>query len=163
HLRPDYAPGWEHLAYIRIAEGDSAGALAALDTFKRLGDSTDAMSGVLQAFHEVGFAWRFLAPAFAARVTQQVVERPVVQRFVAQLSAAVAIFDPGAIVDPIRGTWLDALAGRRAPPAPPGPVRRLLSADSLARAGDLRGALAASAPLAGDSAAQDADVFLRTA
>ena len=39
----------------------------------------------------------------------------------------------------------------------------MLSADSLARAGDPRAALAASAALAGDSAAQDADAFLRTA
>ncbi len=237
-LRPDYAPGWEHLTYIRIAEGDSAGALVALDSFKRLSDSSDAMSGVLQAFHEVGFAWRFLAPGRAARVTAGVLDRAVVQRFpwlaagprllptvgapagavwlgnrfaasggstdlrrsgliaatvgwlalgrvdsmrttaarlreafpepaidrfVAQLSAAVAIFDPGAIPASSRGTWLDALDGGRAAPVPTGAVRRLLSADSLARAGDPRAALAASAALAGDSAAQDADAFLRTA
>ena len=237
-LRPDYAPGWEHLAYVRIAEGDSAGALAALDTFKRLSDSTDAMSGVLQGFHEVGFAWRFLDPGRAARVTERVLDRPVVQRFpwlaagprllptvgapagavwlgnrfaasvgntdlrrsgliaatvgwlalgrvdsmqataarlreafpepaiarfATELSAAVAIFDPGAIAAPVHGMWLDALAGSCAPPALPVAVRRLLSADSLARGGDLRGALAASAPLARDSAAQDVDAFLRTA
>lgn len=33
-LRPDFAPGWEHLAWLRIAEGDSAGAGRALDSLK---------------------------------------------------------------------------------------------------------------------------------
>ena len=80
-LRPDYAPGWEHLAYIRIASGDSAGAQAAVDRFKRLSDSTDAMSGVLLGFHEVGFAWRFRTPAAAARTTEQVLSVPVVTAF----------------------------------------------------------------------------------
>jgi len=237
-LRKDYAPGWEHLAYIRIAEGDSAGARIAIDSFLALSDTTDPMSGVLLAFDETGFAWRFRSPAEAIRVTEAVLARRTVQgfpalaagprllptvgspagavwlgnrfagiagrtdlqrsgliaatmgwlalgrldsmqataarlrqtfpeevvaRFVTQLLAAVAVFDSGGAVPAARGTWLDALSGDRAPAGTPPAVRRLLRADSLARGGDNRGALVASASLAVDSAAQDEDPYLRTA
>ena len=237
-LRPDYAPGWEHLAYVRIAIGDSAGAQAALSRFKRLGDSTDAMSGVLQGFHEVGFAWRFRPRDEAVRVTEQVLDVPVVaafpylaagprllptvgapdgavwlgnrfaatagradlQRsgliaatmgwlalgrvdscfataarlrqqfpdaaitgFVAQLRVAIAVFDSATVPLQGRATWLDGLRGSRPMAGAPVGVRRLLQANSLARRGDAQAALAASATLALDSAALDADPFLRTA
>ena len=237
-LRKDYAPGWEHLAYLRIAEGDSAGARIAIDSFLALSDTIDPMAGVLLAFDETGFAWRFRSAAEAIRVTEGVLSRRTVQgfpalaagprllptvesptgavwlgnrfagiagrsdlqrsgliaatagwlalgrldsmqataarlrqtfpdeavaRFVAQLFTAVAVFDTGGLGPTTGGTWLDGLVGGRVHSGTPPAVRRLLRADSIARGGDYQGALAVSASLAVDSAAQHEDPFLRTA
>ena len=79
------------------------------------------------------------------------------------LFTAVAVFDTGGLGPTTGGTWLDGLVGGRVHSGTPPAVRRLLRADSIARGGDYQGALAVSASLAVDSAAQHEDPFLRTA
>lgn len=71
-IRRDFAPAWEHLAWLWIAEGDASSARAALDTLAALGppaDVSSAMRDLLQA----AFAWRFLPSADAARRTAALV------------------------------------------------------------------------------------------
>ena len=112
-LRRDYAPAWEHLAYIRIAEGDSAGARIAIDSFLALSDTTDPMSAVLLAFHETSFAWRFRAPAEAIRVTEAVLARRAVQAFPA-LAAGPRLLP--TVESPAGAVWMGnrfaGIAGR---------------------------------------------------
>ena len=100
--------------------------------------------------------------ATAARLRQTFPDEAVA-RFVAQLFTAVAVFDTGGLGPTTGGTWLDGLVGGRVHSGTPPAVRRLLRADSIARGGDYQGALAVSASLAVDSAAQHEDPFLRTA
>jgi hypothetical protein len=78
-LRPDFGPAWEHLAWVATAEGDSAGAAAALDSLRTQSATPDAFSQTLRALIEVGFAWRFLPEDAALRVTQQVTNAPATQ------------------------------------------------------------------------------------
>lgn len=61
-LRPEFTPAWEHLAWVRIAEGDSAGALAALIQLARTGEPRDTTSVGLRLLLGVGFAYRFFPP-----------------------------------------------------------------------------------------------------
>ena len=71
-IRRDFAPAWEHLAWLWIAEGNEPAARAALDTLGALGPPGAASSGqrdLLQA----AFAWRFLSPDDAARRTASLV------------------------------------------------------------------------------------------
>lgn len=71
-LSPTFAPAWEHLAWLRTAEGDSAGAHQALDQWARAmgGEPRDTFSLTLRAFITTGFAWRFTSSANAERVTR---------------------------------------------------------------------------------------------
>src|SRR5438309_4835470 len=112
-LRKDYAPGWEHLAYLRIAEGDSAGARIAIDGFLALSDTTDPMACVLLAFDETGFAWRFRSAAEAIRVTEGVLARRTVQGFPA-LAAGPRLLP--TVGSPAGAVWLGnrfaGIAGR---------------------------------------------------
>jgi len=59
-LRPDFAPAWEHLAWVDIAEGDSAGAARALAALDRRNVGDDPFAITLRALLSVGFAFRFL-------------------------------------------------------------------------------------------------------
>lgn len=71
-IRRDFAPAWEHLAWLWIAEGNETSAGAALDTLRALGPPGMASSGqrdLLQA----AFAWRFQPREDAARITASVV------------------------------------------------------------------------------------------
>jgi serine/threonine protein kinase len=67
--RPDFAPAWEHLAWVDIAEGDSAGAARALAEYRRtVGNDRFAMT--LGALLDVAFAFRFLPEAAAVAALQ---------------------------------------------------------------------------------------------
>ncbi|MEO6067106.1 MAG: serine/threonine-protein kinase [Gemmatimonadales bacterium] len=79
-LRPDYAPIWEHLAWVRTAEGDSAGAAEALQAMEVLGEARDPYSRELRALLRVGFAWRFSDPALAEQGIQQELADPEVMK-----------------------------------------------------------------------------------
>ncbi len=66
-LWPDFAPAWEHLAWIAIGEGDSALASVALDSLAHLSTHPDAFSAGVRTLLDVCFRWRFSpAPAAAA-------------------------------------------------------------------------------------------------
>jgi hypothetical protein len=70
-LRPDFGPTWEHLAWARIAEGDSAGAVSALVSLEQTGTPRDPFSAQIRGLLRLGFAWRFLPPQEAMRRTTQ--------------------------------------------------------------------------------------------
>ena len=78
-LRPTFGPIWEHLAWVETAEGDSAGAAAALDSLARYSSKPDAFSVGLRALLDIGFAWRFLPDSSATRVTREALGNPTTQ------------------------------------------------------------------------------------
>lgn len=111
-LRPDFAPAWEHLALVQIAEDDSAGARVALDRFARA-SSDDPFTLGLLALSEAGFAWRFYPSESAAALTAQLSE---LQADNPDLAAAPRML--GAYFDAAEGAvWLGTrfAAGDRAP------------------------------------------------
>lgn len=58
--RPDFAPAWEHLAWVEIAEGDSGAAARALDSLDRRNAIDDPYALTLRSLLGVAFAFRFL-------------------------------------------------------------------------------------------------------
>lgn len=66
-LWPDFAPAWEHLAWIAIAEGDSGTARPALDSLTHLGSGGDQFSASIRVLLGACYQWRFSAPADAKR------------------------------------------------------------------------------------------------
>jgi hypothetical protein len=75
-LRPDFGPGWEHLAWVFTAEGDSAGAVRALAALDRRGPVRDPFSQVFRSLLDLGFAWRFFPADQAYRRTEEVLANP---------------------------------------------------------------------------------------
>jgi hypothetical protein len=75
--RPDFAPVWEHLAWVYIAEGDSANAVRALRALDRRNVTDDRYAMTLRALLGLGFAWRFLPDADALAQTRSAVADPV--------------------------------------------------------------------------------------
>ena len=59
-LRPDFAPAWEHLAWVDITEGDSAGAARALHALDRRNVGDDPFALALRALLGVAQGFRFL-------------------------------------------------------------------------------------------------------
>ncbi len=75
-LWPDFAPAWEHLAWIAIGEGDSAAARQALDSLRRLSSGNDPFSAALHVLLEVGYRWRFAPEPDAAAFTDALLRSP---------------------------------------------------------------------------------------
>jgi hypothetical protein len=71
-IRRDFAPAWEHLAWLWIAEGNQTSARAALDTLASFGPPAD-VSNRFRDLLQAAFAWRFLPPAEAAQRTASLV------------------------------------------------------------------------------------------
>ena len=69
--RPDFAPAWEHLAWVDIDEGDSAGATRALANLDRRNVRDDPFAVSLRALLGVAFAFRFFPQPAAIAVLQQ--------------------------------------------------------------------------------------------
>jgi tRNA A-37 threonylcarbamoyl transferase component Bud32/tetratricopeptide (TPR) repeat protein len=80
-LWPDFAPAWEHLAWIAIGEGDSADAGRALDSLAQLGTGQDLFSAGLRALLNVCYQWRFAPPEAAAKYTYALLRDPRVGQF----------------------------------------------------------------------------------
>src|SRR5258705_7237291 len=80
-LRADFGPAWEHLAWARIAEGDSAGAADALHALDALGSSQDRYAAGLRLLLKVAFAWRFSPEPVAISITQDAVTSPGARAF----------------------------------------------------------------------------------
>lgn len=78
-LRPDFAPGWEHLAWLRIAEGDSAGAKVALDQLTS--EVADPTSIGLRFLLRAAFAYRFVSPAAGDVIVNGALQMPEVAAF----------------------------------------------------------------------------------
>jgi tRNA A-37 threonylcarbamoyl transferase component Bud32 len=68
-LWPDFAPGWEHLAWIAIGEGDSALARQALDSLKHI-SGEDPFEAEIRTLLDVCYRWRFTPQSQAAAYTQ---------------------------------------------------------------------------------------------
>jgi tRNA A-37 threonylcarbamoyl transferase component Bud32 len=77
---PDFAPAWEHLAWIAIGEGDSVTAGKALETLARLGAGEDEFSAGLHTLLQACYLWRFGAPSFAEEQTRTLLRSPSVER-----------------------------------------------------------------------------------
>ena len=58
-IRPDYIPGWNHLAWLAIAEGDSAEATRAMKEYQRLGAGSTGVEFAQFALVSAAFMWRF--------------------------------------------------------------------------------------------------------
>ena len=73
-IRRDFAPAWEHLAWLRIAEGDEHDAGAALETLQRLPPLAPAESPApgTRDMLNVAYAWRFLPASQAGGLTERV-------------------------------------------------------------------------------------------
>jgi tRNA A-37 threonylcarbamoyl transferase component Bud32/tetratricopeptide (TPR) repeat protein len=80
-LRPRFAPAREHLAWVAIAEGDSATADSALSAYQALGAFDDPLTVVTLALLQVGRAWRFGPADDAAALTQATLDNPMIAAF----------------------------------------------------------------------------------
>jgi hypothetical protein len=78
-LRPDFAPGWEHLAWLRIAEGDSTGAALALA--RLTGPVADPTSVGLRFLLQAAFAYRFQGAGAGDAVVGGALQVPEVASF----------------------------------------------------------------------------------
>jgi hypothetical protein len=58
-IRPDFIPGWNHLAWIAIAEGDSVEADSAMTQYQRLESGSTGVSFAQLALVTAAFSWRF--------------------------------------------------------------------------------------------------------
>jgi hypothetical protein len=75
-LRPDFAPGYEHLGWLLLSEGTAAEARRALDSVP----PERAGAGISMALREMlvlGYRWRFGPPAEAMQITRSVLREPV--------------------------------------------------------------------------------------
>ena len=75
-LRPDFAPVWEHLAWVEIAEGDSAAAARALGEYGALAPAGDTAAATIGALLRGAFLWRFAPESEAVRFTEGLLSSP---------------------------------------------------------------------------------------
>src|SRR5439155_1546067 len=101
-FQPAFGPALEHVAWVHVAEGDSAGAAAALTQRERLGSPSDPRSFATLALVELAYAWRFLPPADAERRTDALIRLA--------RAAGVVQLDAGARYLPAFGVPHGALA-----------------------------------------------------
>ena len=76
-LRPEFAPAWEHLAWLKIAEADSAGAAQALE--RLTGEVVDPTSVGLRFLLRAAFGYRFDGTGDA--IINQALQRPEIADF----------------------------------------------------------------------------------
>ena len=78
-IRPTFIPGWNHLAWLSIAEGDSVEATRTLAEYHRLeSDSKEKVPFAQLALVRAAFAFRFEDPAIAGPgITGQLVNNPL--------------------------------------------------------------------------------------
>ena len=74
-LWPDFAPGWEHLAWIALGEGDSALAGQALDSLKRI-SGEDPFEAEIRTLLDVCYRWRFTPEGQAVAYSQALLRDP---------------------------------------------------------------------------------------
>ena len=74
-LWPDFAPGWEHLAWIATGEGDSALARRALDSLSRV-SGQDVFEAEIRTLLDVCYRWRFAPPAEAEAYARGLLAQP---------------------------------------------------------------------------------------
>jgi len=72
-IRPEFIPGWNHLAWIAIAEGDSVEADSAMTQYQRLDSGSTGVSFAQLALVTAAFSWRF---GDGPRTTGQMAQDP---------------------------------------------------------------------------------------
>jgi tRNA A-37 threonylcarbamoyl transferase component Bud32 len=102
-LWPDFAPAWEHLAWIAVAEGDSAIARHALDSLSRRAAGQDPYETMVRVLLDVCFRWRFTPSEAAAKYTRAVLTSPAVGRFPSLAAGARYLM---TCDDPQGAVWL---------------------------------------------------------
>jgi serine/threonine protein kinase len=75
-LRPRFAPGWEHLTWLELSEGDSGTAKAALDSLLGIPAASTGFAAALPFLLRLGYHWRFLTPDSARRFSRAVLSMP---------------------------------------------------------------------------------------
>lgn len=75
-LRPRFAPGWEHLTWLLLSEGDSLSARAALDSLSGIPAAKTGLSASLEILLRLGYHWRFLTPDSARIFSRWVLGLP---------------------------------------------------------------------------------------
>lgn len=72
---PHFGPGWEHLAWLDLSEGDSASVGMALERLKDR-KTTSGFSASLLVLLSLGQAWKFYPPDYARAFSRQVLADP---------------------------------------------------------------------------------------
>jgi serine/threonine protein kinase/tetratricopeptide (TPR) repeat protein len=75
-LSPRFAPGWEHLTWLELSEGDSLSADRALGNLLRIPAASTGFSASLPIFLQLAYHWRFLGSDSARRFSRAVLARP---------------------------------------------------------------------------------------
>ncbi len=75
---PDFAPAWEHLAWLAITAGDAATAGPALDSLGRLGVGGDAFEASIRVLLDVAYRCRFAQPREAEAHMDALLRSPAV-------------------------------------------------------------------------------------
>ncbi len=76
-LAPRFGPGWEHLLWVLISEGDSISAAKALEGLGRTPPpKPGGFSYALQVLLHLGFHWRYRGPEDALSYSRAVLEQP---------------------------------------------------------------------------------------
>ena len=78
-LRPDFAPGYEHLAWLLLSEGGKAETRRALDSVPPE-KAQAGLSTVIRVMLNIGYEWRFGSPGNAEALTRDALERSEVTR-----------------------------------------------------------------------------------
>jgi len=126
-LRSDFGPAWEHLAWIHIADGDSAPATVALAHYEAMGASHDLYTVQVRALLRLAFAWRFLPEPRARALTPAVAGETE--------AAGVANLDAGARFLPYFGDPHGAIELGRLLEAAPSLERSARIAQALGQLG----------------------------
>ena len=76
-LQPRFGPGWEHLTWLLLSEGDSISAEAALDSLLGLPSGpAGGFSAAMRVFLRLGYHWRFLSADSARAFSRGVLSDP---------------------------------------------------------------------------------------
>lgn len=111
-LRPDFAPGWEHLGWVLLAEGTSGDARTALDSVP-LERAGDGLSRVLRIMLELGHLWRFGEAADAELFGAGILQVPAVARDFRTASGGRLMMTADAPAGAVGlGAQLEALRGK---------------------------------------------------
>ncbi len=78
NLRPWFGPGWEHLAWLLLSEGDSAAVATALDSLNNR-PASPGFSKSLRVLFLLGQAWKFFPPDVARGISRQVLADPQIK------------------------------------------------------------------------------------
>jgi Protein kinase domain len=153
---PDFAPAWEHLAWLAITMGDRAVAATALDSLGRLGSGDDPFELSIRTLLDVAYRCRFAPPGEAEALMDGLLRDPSVATMQSLSAAPLYLLGFDA---PRCAIFLGERFQRMARPdlAPAGLMAQLYAFLSL---GQVDSALAAGARLRLATSLPDVELFL---